>query len=296
MRRLFFLLGLLLTLSVHFYLSREVWDIRASVRRAVEADYVLPSKFSRILAFGYKGLFSDYLFLKGVTFYGERQLMQQQLSDRDWNYLVTTLDVSTDLDPYFFDPYILAEGLMAWEGKLDEANKLLEKGRKYRDFDWRIPYFIGFNYFYFLHDYDRGGDYIMEAAKLPGSPEFLPTLAARLAYYGGKSKTAIVFLRGMIEQTKDPRLRSAMETRLLALERAAELEELVERFKAELGQPPSRLNDLVSAGYLDRLPEDPYGGEWVIMKTGRVFSTSKFTSHKSGPSESPASKPKALQP
>ncbi len=276
MGRLFLLIALLLSLVAHIFVSRQVWDTRAEVRRSGEAAYVLPSRFSRILALGYQGLFSDYLFLKTLTFYGERQMLQKPLSEDDWHYLVTSLDVVTDLDPYFFDPYIFAEGAMAWEGKIDEANKLLEKGWRYRDFDWRIPYFIGFNYFYFLHDYEKGGYYIMEAAKLPGSPRFLPTLAARLTFYGGKSETAIHFLMGMLADTEDPSFRATLKMRLLALEGAAELEKVIQRFKNDHGRFPGDVQELVTSGYIDVLPTDPYGGQWILLSSGRVFSTSKF--------------------
>jgi hypothetical protein len=277
MRRLLLLITLLLSLVAHIFVSHRIWDIRASARQSGEASYVLPSRFSRILALGYHGLLSDYQFLKALTFYGERQMQQKPLSEDDWHYLATSLEVVTELDPYFFDPYIFAEGAMAWEGRIAEANKLLEKGRRHRDFDWRIPYFIGFNYFYFLQDFEKGGEYIMEAARLPGSPRFLPTLAARLTYYGGKSETAILFLKGMLAETEDPSFRTSLEKRLIALERAADLEKMIVRFKNDQGRPPDRLGELVDGGYIDVLPEDPYGGQWIILESGRVFSTSKFT-------------------
>jgi hypothetical protein len=272
------LLCLIIAMAAHVFLNGGMWESRAQVRSETEAGYVLPSRFSRILALGYQGLLSDYLFLKTVTFYGERQMLQKNLSDRDWDYFIASLDVLTDLDPYFFDLYILAEGNLAWEGKVEEANRLLEKGRNYRDWDWRIPYFIGFNYFYFQKDFESAGPYIMEAAKLPGSPSYLPTLAARLAYYGGKTETGIFFLQGLLAESNDPRFRAPLEMRLHALEGAAELEKLIERYKNERGQPPDRIEDLMAAGYIDWLPDEPYGGEWVILKTGRVFSTSKFVS------------------
>lgn len=152
MGRMFLLGTLVLSLVAHFFVSRQVWDNQAAARQSGAASYVLPSKFSRILALGYQGLFCDYLFLKTLTFYGERHMEKKTLSDDDWRYLITSLGAVTDLDPYFFDPYIFAEGVLAWEGRVEEANTLLEQGRRYRDFDWRIPYFIGFNHFYFLQD------------------------------------------------------------------------------------------------------------------------------------------------
>ncbi len=277
-----FLLVLAPFLVGHVSLSRGMWENRAQVRSETEAGYVLPSKFSRILALGYKGVLSDFLFLKTATFYGERHMLGKSLDEADWAFLKAGLDVVTDLDPYFFDPYLLAESYLAWEGRIDEANLILEKGLKHRDWDWRLPYFIGFNHFYFQQDYEMGAEYIMEAASRPGSHPFLKTLAARLAYYGGKAETGIVFLRGILAEMDDPHFRAPLEKRLLALERAAELEKLVDRFQDEQGHPPERIGDLVLAGYIDALPTEPYGGEWVILATGRIYSTSKFVSGKGG--------------
>jgi hypothetical protein len=270
-------LVLLVSVCTHIVLTQEMWENRGRLRRAADAGYVLPSKFSSVLALGYKGLLSDYLFLKVVTFFGDRHIAKRALSDDDWEFLVTGLDVVTDLDPYFEDPYVFAEGNLAWGGRVEEANLILKKGLKYRHWDWRIPYYIGFNYFYFLQDYEKGAEYVMEAASRPGSHPFLSTLGARLAYYGGKSKTAVLFLRQMILEATDPGLRTRLEKRLVALERAAELEAKIELFVKEQGRKPTSVEELITAGYVDSLPADPYGGQWVILKNDRVFSTSKFT-------------------
>ncbi len=270
-------LCLMVSIASHGFLTESMWRDRAQIRSQVTAGYVLPSKFSRVLAFGYKGLLSDFLFLKTITFYGERQLSQKPLSELDWEYVIASLDVLTDLDPYFEDPYVFIEGNLAWEGKVVEANRLLEKGRKYRAWDWRIPYYMGFNHFYFLHDYQKGSEYVMEAARIPGSQTFLATLGARLAYYGGKSKTAVLFLRQMLVEAKDVHFRARLKKRLLALERAVELENLIGFFTRQQGRAPGSMEELVEFGYVDSLPQDPYGGQWLILKSGRVFSSSKFT-------------------
>jgi tetratricopeptide (TPR) repeat protein len=172
---------------------------------------------------------------------------------------------------------VLAEGVLTWEtGRYEDANKLLEKGTKYRTWDWRLPYYLGFNYFYFLKDYAKGGEYLMEASRRPKSPRFLPRLAARLSYYGDQAKTGVLFLMGVLEQTKDEKLRESLMKRKNALERAAWIEERVAKFKAEQMRLPANLDELILLGYAEALPEDPYGGKWIIMPKGRVFSTSKF--------------------
>jgi tetratricopeptide (TPR) repeat protein len=280
--RIILFLLLLVLLPSYSFVAARVWDQREEVRRSTEAGYVIPSKYSRVLALEYKGLLADFLLLKTITFFGERVELEQTLSESDWQYIIGSLDAITDLDPYFLDPYILAEGLLTWEsGRYEEANRLLEKGRKYRVNDWQLPFFIGFNHFFFLKDFEKGGDYLMMASRLPDSPAFLPSLAARIGYYGDKAHTAVMFLKGIIAQTSDERLKNWLNFRLLALERAALLEDLVEKYQEERGTLPEKVEDLVAAGYIDQLPDDPYGGEWVIIKNGRVYSTSRFAQMKS---------------
>ena len=277
-------LPLLLTLLVvppYLVFHGMAWQQREEIRQGTAAGYVLPSQFSRILAFGHKGLVSDYLFLKAMTFVGERFLEEQALVEEDWEYLVALLDTVTDLDPYFRDPYVFGQGFLTWEaGKIEEANRLLRKGLKHRPKDWRFPFYIGFNCFYFLGDYAKGGDYIMAAARIPGSPSYLPVLAGRLSYYGGQSKTGLLFLEELLAETTDPRLRGQLETRLTALQRAVMLEAILDAFIAEYERPPTSLDELVTAGYLDEVPPDPYGGEWIIDSKGRIQSTSRFVQGK----------------
>jgi hypothetical protein len=277
MHRILPILVLLIAVVVYGLLFQGVWASREQVRSNTPAGYIIPSKFSRILALGNQGLLSDYLFLKTATFVGGRSGSGEQLNEEDWQFVTSSLDVVTDLDPYFVDPYMLAEGLLAWDaGKPEEANRLLSKGMKYRTFDWRLPFFVGFNHFYFLKDYETASGFIMTASRLPGSPAYLATLGARLAYYGGKSKTALLFLEEMLAETDDVLLRSRLEMRMLALERAVAIEDALGKFKAQEGRSPEKLIELVTAGYLSELPLDPYGGRWRVLENGRVFSTSKF--------------------
>jgi hypothetical protein len=51
-----------------------------------------------------------------------------------------------------------------------------------------------------------------------------------------------------------------------------ELERAVERFRSETGQSPRGLEQLVAAGYIDRLPRDPDGRDYAYEPaTGRVL-------------------------
>ncbi|MCD6526840.1 MAG: hypothetical protein J7K75_07625 [Desulfuromonas sp.] len=272
---------IVLLLPVYAQLHTGSWAQRAELRQSQSVGFLVPSQFSRVLACGYKGLLADYQFLRILTFFGDRSLNQQPPTAEDWDYFRDSIDVITDLDPWFYDPYVLTEGLLTWDaGRIEEANALLAKGVRYRTNDWRLPYYIGFNNFFFLKDHAAGAEYIMKAARLPGSPSYLPTLAARLAYYGGKSQTAVLFLKQMLAENSDERLARRLQLRLLALERAAQIEDALQCFRHDQQRDVVKLSELVSSGYLESLPEDPYGGRWGILKNGRVFSTSKFVEKK----------------
>ena len=117
---------------------------------------------------------------------------------------------------------------------------------------------------------------ITEASKLPGSPGFLPTLPARLKYYAGETKVSILFLKGLIEQTSDPALRQQLNLRLEALEGVVVLEKALDEYKKTTGRNTTSLAELTSSGVLEVLPREPYGGEWKILDSGRVYSTSQF--------------------
>lgn len=269
------------SLSSYLFTYNQVWRQQEELRLTTKAGFVLPSKFNRILALDYKGVLSDYLLLKVITFFGGKIDLGQPLSEEDWRYIESGLNAVTDLDPYFSDPYILGQGLLTWEsGRYEAAIALLKKGFKYRPKNWELPFYIGFNYFYFLGDNSKGAEYLIKASELPGSPKFLPNLAARIGYFGGKSKLAIMFLKGTIAGTSDPNIRAWLERRMVALERASVIEDALEKYLNDHKSAPVSLKTLVDDGYLVKLPIDPYGGEWVVLKNGRVYSTSRFVFEK----------------
>jgi len=92
-------------------------------------------------------------------------------------------------------------------GKIDLANKLLLKAVKHRTKDFKVPYYIGFNYFSFLKDNLNGAKYLIKADRLSKAPGYLSSLATRLSMYQNQYGPAIVFLNDIIKSTQNPELR-----------------------------------------------------------------------------------------
>jgi len=191
--------------------------------------------------------------------------------------IVKTTEVVSCINPHYYDIYYLANGFLTWDfGDIETANEFLLKAIKYRPQDWFLYFLLGFNHFYFLRDYKKGGFYIKRAAEIRRSP-FLSSLAARLMYASGRTEVAIQLLKSMIKNTKEEGRRKLLVKRLKALESVLVIERAVEQYRLKFHKNPHDINELVDEGLLKEIPKDPYGGIFYLDKDGMVKSTSNFT-------------------
>ena len=210
---------------------------RETHRQSYGPGTVIPSAVAKIVSLDFKGIFSDMIFFKGLMFYGGKILREEALTKEEWEWFYQSMAVATDLDPYFLDPYYLGAMNLAWQAnQVDKANTLLEKAMHARTWDWTIPFYLGFNYFYFYQDNEKAANYLMEAAKRPGgSPGIAPTMAARLAHAGGRTESAVAFLEDMLAKTDHEPTRYIYGLRLNALKRVLYLEKAVEHYRKDGG-------------------------------------------------------------
>lgn len=246
-----------------------------------DASPVLPSAVLKLTSLEHDGVTADFLYLKGLVFHGSTYegegKTQRAVKGWEYNWLYHTLKAATDLDPYFLDPYFLANSVLVWEaGRVREANALLEKGSRYRDWDYWLPFYMGFNYYYFLNDNVKASAALMDASKRPGAGSFIPFFAARIAYKGNRTENAIMFLEGVLKTTKDDSMRKDYETRLETFKRILFLEQGVADYREKVGKNPESLNALIEQRIIDHLPEDPYGGKFYIEKDGSIKTTSEL--------------------
>lgn len=155
-----------------------------------------------------------------------------------------------------------------------EANALLDRGRRFRTQDWAIPFFMGFNFFYFLHDPVQAVVYLKESSERLGSSPAVGLLAARLASRSGETETAIHLLQQLELQTQDPGVKKLIQDRIGTLDGIWVLERAVEHFQRQFGRSPEDLQALVKKGLFEQLPTDPYGGTFYLDDQGKVWTTS----------------------
>jgi hypothetical protein len=116
---------------------------------------------------------------------------------------------------------------------------------------------------------------LLRASRIAGSPPHFPLLASRMLSEGHRPETALAFLQNMIERETDPRRKASLEERMRRVEVERDLqllEKAIGEYATRVGAHPGRLADLVREGVLARIPEEPYGGQYLLMPDGQVRS------------------------
>ncbi len=268
---------LVLAMVLHVFSLGKATDAMKMLPKDENQSFVLPSALLKIAALEFRGLVSDIFFLDSMVFIGGSQQRKEKprVKEWEWHWWFKTLDAATDLDPYFFDPYFYANAFLPWDAPhmTKDANRLLEKGSRYRDWDWMLPFFIGFNDFFFLQNDNEAAEFFMEASRRPGGDPMLASIASRLAFKENRTETAIYFLEETAKHTEDRNLKKRFETRIQALQSIVFLDKSVTLFRKKFRRLPSAIDELVAKNIINQLPQDPYGGTYYISQDGKVSST-----------------------
>lgn len=229
-----------------------------------------------IFALEFKNLVSDVLFFDSIVFVGSKKAAPITHHEGEWLYSI--LRTSSYLNPYNRDPYYLAESILPWEAQMyEQANILLKQAIHYRDKEWIFPFFVSFNYFYFMNDPANGAEYMKISIDKPEAPTmYLTTLASRLYYRSGQTEVGLLLLKDAWRHATDESVKKIYEKRIKAMEGVLTIEKAINRYKKLYSKQPKSIDVLIRAGLIEAMPVDPYGGKFYIDSDGNVKSTSDF--------------------
>ncbi len=241
---------------------------------------IMPPVLARLSAGEFKGLMADFMTLEASSGIGH-YLLQRDLKMRDippeaWDVIYELLETSQKLDPYFSDNYRLIQPFFTWAvQRPQQAIDFLKKGMDARTWDWELPFFIGFDYFFFLDDNLQASHYLQEAYSRPGGKGSitLATLSAKLLQKAGKTEVGIAYLTALLQDEPNETQRKAFEMRLNDLQRVLIVEKAVAVYHARFGRPPENTDALLREGILTEIPENSYDKSmpYCIDQTGKVF-------------------------
>jgi hypothetical protein len=205
---------------------------------------------------------------------------ERKISEAAGRWLYRAFDIITTLDPKFVRVYE-AGGLALTTLVVlpSQSNQLLMKGVKQNPDEWKLPFYLGINYFFELYDDGKAGEYMAQASRIPGAPPGLVPIAANLFASAKSPQQAVDILATAYHNTSDESAKKLLELRLkimLAERDVVMLEQAVNRYHTVQGRFPARLEDLVSAGMLQQLPQEPAGGHYVYDALTGAVSSSEF--------------------
>jgi tetratricopeptide (TPR) repeat protein len=232
----------------------------------------------KAVASDHKELLAASLVLKVIMYFGSLVDTTGKQIDVAPDYMAMSrlLHGAVKLDPYNMDAYYFAQSFLTWDVKQYKlANELLINGMKYRTWDWYLPFFVGFNSAYFMHDYAAAATYYQRAGELSGA-DLSKLLAGRYMQESGQTELAIIYLDAMQKSENNPALKNKYNLRLTAFREARKIEIACEKFSKSIGAKPMSLEQLVVGGFLTSVPKDPYGGQFYLEVDGKVATTSKY--------------------
>lgn len=268
---------LLLTILLTMVAATLVVVTRIRDRRSVDArlGFYPPAPVIKALSADHYQFLSHVISLQCLFYFGT--IVEERGPEPDWNRVYQVLYTSTRLDPYNMDAYYFAQAVLTWDaGTPRRAIELLKYGFSYRDWDWYIPFFISFDYAFFLKDYTRAAEYLEKAAALNPRASWFSTLAARYYYEGGRTALALAYLKELIPTARNESIRKHLMIRAQALEGIFQLEKAVAAYKERFKTTPKSVEELVEKGFIDAVPVDPYGGTFYLDQQGKVRTTSKL--------------------
>lgn len=275
-------------------------QIPMETRSDLGVDFVPSPHIADMASLGFDALIADYYWLQAVQVVGASQTIEGETAE----HLGKLIDVVTTVNPHVGHPYRFAAVWMTHSREqVLEANRLLERATVHHPEDWRNFFYLGFNHFYYLDDFESAAEALEIAVQLPGAPTYLPRLVARLKSEQGDIEVAEIFLRQLLESTTDEAQRSKLEAGLDEIEieyKARYLDRARDAYKSLSGRDIRWVGDLIRGPHRvletlpspepDAIPESlRRGAVWKINKKGQIVSSylgSRYEVHLNGHPES----------
>ncbi|MBY0371485.1 hypothetical protein K2X33_12410 [bacterium] len=192
---------------------------------------------------GFENLVADLLWVHLLQSASHEKLRSGTVS---WEYAI--LDSILGLDPRFHAAYPFGASFVSvFRHDNTGARALLEQWTVAAPLNWKSHYNYGFFLFHDEKEYDLGAAKILQAAALPGGPEWLNSLGVRLLSESGATftslQTALSLYSGLTDDEAKYRLRRTIQSLNYRLQKSAwaELQQKQSGTARELAQAAQNL-------------------------------------------------------
>jgi hypothetical protein len=241
---------LVLLLYIVLFIKHEQFDQNSTSR----ISFPLPPIVQKT-ALGYlRQIGGEMHFIKTAVFLGGYGL--ENLTSEHADRLARNFDLMAELHPAFIDTYFLSQSTLTYLGPemTRENNEILKKGMAALPEYWLLPFYIGFNHFYYLQEKTVAAEYLLAASKLPGAATWLGHLASMLTAEGGDIRAGLIWLKTIHQNETDEAARKSYEKDIVAFENALAVQDALSLYQQKYGGAPFNLDVLVPE-FLPYLPE-----------------------------------------
>jgi len=258
-----------------------VWRIQQKIDSQHQATYrerddltLRSGNVLKLLSLEYAPLMGAVYWTRVVQYFGEKH----RLHDRNLELLWPLLDVTTTLDPhllvaYRFGAMFLSDAPPRGAGQPDLAIKLLERGLKENPEYWRFYQDLGNVYYFDKKDHAKAAEEYLKGSNYPGAPVWMKVMAAKITAEGESLDTSYFLWKQIYDSAGDEQIKKNAEThlKLLTVEMDTRaIDRLADEYEKQTGRRATRISELVQAGLLKGVPQDPEGYPYVLGEGGKA--------------------------
>jgi len=231
--------------------------------------YIPSGKYLKYASFGYSTLLADFVYIWSIQYFSNTSVPER------FQYLTHVYSIISELDPRYLDPYQVGALIAIYDAReFDTAMEILSQGLKKNPEQWIFPWQAGHYAQMILKDYELAKKYYQKAMEIEGAPPITKRLYSNAIYELGDYETAWKNWLEIYKNTDDERVKKIASNHLYRTKAAMDIQKIkhaLKKYKDKFGQFPEKLDSLVSQGFLDGIPQDLDGQDYVYdRETGEI--------------------------
>jgi hypothetical protein len=227
----------------------------ASLGPAPDVSSVWTGPVVRALSLGFSDFLADIYWLRAVQYYGREKLAGAPASYAD---LQPLLETAAELDQRFemvyrYGAVFLSEPKPIGAGKPEQGVAFLGKGADRNPTGWRLRQEQGLFTFFYLNDAQKGAEILSQAARIPGAPMWMQSLAAQVLTNGHELEASLGMWTLIYEQSEPGLLRDNAASQIKVAQNrilVREVQKQVRAYQARTRDFTSTLDQLKAAGVI----------------------------------------------
>lgn len=265
----FLVLFLILTCGVFMNLKIVTDRIMRKKIPGSSIIYIPEGKYLKYATFGHSALLADLIYIWAIQYYSDYTIPDSYL------HLEHIFSIIAELDPLYFDPIDVGAFIAVYEARdLDLGIKILDMGLEKNPKEWFFPYQAAHYLQFRRKDYEQAQEYYKKTMSIEGYPPIVERLYADAIFKASDYQRAMEAWLEIYRTAEDERTKRVASNHLYEVKATIDTEKLQEaiaKYKEKFDRYPADLSKLVYAGFLDSIPKDMDGKDYLYdSQTGEV--------------------------